>query len=464
MKKWWIAAFTLLLLAGCGGKNAATVPAKTETAAAAAEQSSEAESGKTDETAEPAEDGAGTADKADAAEDAGTDSPAVPKEADADTKSSASGTEGRDVENNGGNFVRVGHRVYFRNYANGGLPEIALFGDFLTTAEENQTSIWYYDEETGETSRFYDEKGYGPLWYGTDGFYLTGVRDGLSHSFFYPDGAGAVEEFGPGLIEGVSEDGHYAAFWSAEGNGGTEILSVIKDAEVIASVQAEDFSSAEFCGMVGPKTIWLCHGEGEDSVWEFDGETEKFLCLGLVPAGEGRSWAEMKQFVPDGEDFYLMLGWYEGTGHFLADFACMKGTLDKEDSLALKPLEGENERSDPDNPPKILLTGPGEVMAADKLGGEVELSDFYTGDLVWYDSPLGATRLIPGFIEKDPYDGGDRIIQASEAVGDAAYVLIATVERSPEDDIGWRTAYRQTGVEYLRVPLQENSTAEHLLP
>ena len=95
---------------------------------------------------------------------------------------------------------------------------------------------------------------------------------------------------------------------------------------------------------------------------------------------------------------------------------------------------------------------------------EVELSDFYTGDLVWYDSPLGATRLIPGFIEKDPYDGGDRIIQASEAVGDAAYVLIATVERSPEDDIGWRTAYRQTGVEYLRVPLQENSTAEHLLP
>ena len=66
MKKWWIAAFTLLLLAGCGGKDAATAPAKTETAAAGAEQSAEEESGKTDETAEPATDGAGTADKADA--------------------------------------------------------------------------------------------------------------------------------------------------------------------------------------------------------------------------------------------------------------------------------------------------------------------------------------------------------------------------------------------------------------
>ena len=468
MKKWWIAAFALLLCAGCGSKSPA--PAKEESAEAQTIQAEEAAGTSAPET--DAAEGSPEAAKApeetaEEASEAASDSEKSPLAAEkkaSENRSLPDMSDGsRDVENNGGNFVRVGNRVYFRNYTDGGLPEIALFGEFLNVAEERQTSIWYYDQETGETGRFYDEKGFGPLWYGTDGFYLTGVRDGVSHSFFYPDGIGAVEEFGPGLIKGVSEDGQYAAFWTMEGNGGQEILTVLRGTESAASVRPDGVNYSDFCGIMGPETIWLCHGDDGDSVWELNGETGEFLCLGLVPKADGMSWAEVKQFVPDGNDFFLMLGWYEGTGHFLADYACMKGTLGKEDSLSLVTLD-DKERNDTENPPKLLLTDPGEVMPVERVGGEVELTDYYSGDLIWCDSPFGATRLIPNFIEKNPYDGGDKIIQAAEVIGDAAYLIVASVEPSPEDDIGWRTAYRQTGLEYLRVPLQENSTAEHLLP
>ena len=454
MKKWMIPVLALLLCAGCADKSAAEAGRKPAGTEAAAEEAQTEEA----EKEEPAED--------ESAEDAPeeTGETEISEDAAAPEKSFGAAKQARDVENNGGNFVRVGNRVYFRNYCEGGLPETALFGKFLGIAEEHPASVWYYDEETGKAEHAFDDNGCGPLWYGEGGFYLTAVRDEQTESFFYPEDGGKAEELGRGIVRGVSEEGQYAAFWSAEGHGGPDTLSVLKGTESAASAVPEGVNYTEFCGMAGPETVWLCHGDDGDSVWELDGQTGELLCLGLVPSAVEYSWAEMEQFVPDGDDFYLMLAWYEGTGHFLADYACLKGTFGQEDSLALEDVPFNPDRADVENPPKILLTGPGEVMPVERTGREVELTDYDSGDLIWCDSPFSAVKLIPGFISKAPYDGGDRIIQAAEIAGDAAYLIVAYVEPAPEEDIGWRTAYRSKGVEYLRVPLLDDSTAEHLLP
>ena len=127
-----------------------------------------------------------------------------------------------DVENNGGNFLRVGDLVFFRDVREGLDGVSALWGDFLDVPELAEGSkVMYYDRRTGETGTAFEDGGYGSLWY-LDGRFYSGEPaknadenySGQSLHRCWPDGSG---------MENISE-GNYASVTGASGKN--DYLSV----------------------------------------------------------------------------------------------------------------------------------------------------------------------------------------------------------------------------------------------
>ena len=82
------------------------------------------------------------------------------------------------IENNGGLFVGVGDRVYFREQDAEHAYSPAMWGEFLTQPESaTESRILYYDSITGKTREAFEDSGYGAFFAGNGGFYLNRIAD-----------------------------------------------------------------------------------------------------------------------------------------------------------------------------------------------------------------------------------------------------------------------------------------------
>ena len=87
-----------------------------------------------------------------------------------------------EIENNGGFFIRVGNKIYFRRYGHHTLESNALFGQFLENSysgedTENISAMLAYDMETGQVTEVFEDAGYGRLFAGDGGFYCKRAGD-----------------------------------------------------------------------------------------------------------------------------------------------------------------------------------------------------------------------------------------------------------------------------------------------
>ena len=373
------------------------------------------------------------------------------------------------VENNGGWFVRVGDQVWFRRYGDGTLDETQLWGEFLTTLPSHggTSELCRYDEKTGKVDAVLEDDGYGRLWYGTDGFFLTRVEEGAdgainTHVYFRsPDGA--EQELCEGTVNGVSDNGRFLALWH-DGE-----LTVYEGLEKRYAVPTKDNSMnyMEFAALtddgdilyvdrddtVMPAAVTLCQHR-------LDGSTVE---LGALPYPEETDFFDgpvLEKCLLDGGDAFFLFAWYQGTGHFFADAVCVRATLGAADSL--RELEQpERREGDVDSAPQ-LYRGANGVALGFVPPDSLSLSDAGCGDLLWHRSETDAVTLAADFIPESPYENGGLIIQSQEVVGGAAYLTVAQAYRMPEEDIGWRAAYMPGEFYYLRVPLRENAEVETL--
>ncbi|MBO4914644.1 MAG: hypothetical protein J5449_05495, partial [Oscillospiraceae bacterium] len=118
---------------------------------------------------------------------AGKSAPPAAQQAEASPAFSASdaveapgGSSEAEVENNGGYYVRVGNRVFYRQYGADATPKTAVFGEFtlpwgMTGCESELKAL---DLSTGKTETLFVESGAGPLWYADGGFYLQEFING----------------------------------------------------------------------------------------------------------------------------------------------------------------------------------------------------------------------------------------------------------------------------------------------
>ncbi|MBQ9643502.1 MAG: hypothetical protein IJV26_05615 [Lachnospiraceae bacterium] len=310
-----------------------------------------------------------------------------------------------EVENNGGFFMRVGSRIFFRKYGKDVLPESVLFGNFLNMAGQPETSeLCAYDPETNEIEVVFEDHGYGRIYAAANGFWLKQRReDGLWDDAVYVSEDGSQREVYP--MEhpvGVNEEGSLVVLEAMEENRGPDLM-VRCGGEETARVWPEDSEALSFCGIAGNDVVFLVYNYQEQSsdLYSMDARTAELTHLGAVELPEGTepgSYPEPERFEPERDGVALTFGWYGGTGHFLnhsAVFTAIPGTAD---SLRLKETGVLEEKSDPE----------------------------------W-------TRVLYPDIDynADP----TRIVQSIEWIDGDAYVITALARRVPEDDIGWREAY-----------------------
>ena len=94
-------------------------------------------------------------------------------------------------------------------------------------------------------------------------------------------------------------------------------------------------------------------------------------------------------------------------------------------------------------------------MYASAGPGETGRSETVYGDVIVYESPFRALRVMPDLVPEDPYPDGGIFLQTAEVIGDRLFVVTAEGRRAPEADIGWRTAYSPGSMHWYCAPVEE---------
>lgn len=364
-----------------------------------------------------------------------------------------------EVEGNGGFFVRVGDKVWFRRYDDGAGVSSAFWGEFLSVAPEKPAAskLCYYDRKGDAVIEAMSDDGFGELWFGVDGFYLTraGQNDDLHHAYFRAVD-GAVTELCDGEISGVSDNGCYAAVstWGPPADGaGIRVYEGTKEVRTVPILDD------------GPRFLAVCDDgavvyRDANKVCELDA-SGKTLVLGTLPEPEAdyELWWEFERSLINGDELWLTFGAYEGTGHFLSETLCVRMKLGTENSL--EAIEDQPTSEEP-YVPKLMLDG-GEVRRVEYLPDETDTS-YSTGDLLRFGTDGSAGVLVGGFLSTLSYDEEERrVVQASATLGDTVYLIVAQAFRDSENDVGWRMAYRPGELYYVAVPLREGADVETLI-
>ncbi len=386
-----------------------------------------------------------------------------------------------DIENNGGQFVRIGDLVFFRAYSTEAMAKTgALFGEFLNTPGLGAGSdLMYYDRRTGETGTAFTDSGFGPVCY-VDGRFVTQMYipetipendgEGYEPSAVYlescwPDGSCRrdVTEAPYAVIDDVSEDGKYLMVHEYE--GGEVCYVTAPDSYPILECPIGQGEGSPYAGFSGHdvlalirdadgehvRVFWYCLDNGDDAV------------LGMLPESETvyPGYPEVLQTYRDGDDIYIAVTWYEGSASEMNDYAVLKMQAGVPDSLEVL------QRGIPDELGLVsslyfYFNGSGELSFSEhRPGGELALADLVSGDLVYYDSPFGAVTVVKDYMKEAPYNAKNgetaRILQKAEYVDGAAWIITAEGERSEEEDVGWRMGFKLKGMTWQRAVLENAS-------
>lgn len=269
------------------------------------------------------------------------------------SKSTESGSPGEEnksysseeIENNGGFFVRVGNKIYFRRYGQQTLESSALFGQFLEYSQpgenaEKSSAMLAYDIETGEVTEIFEDSGYGRLFAGDGGFYCKRTGDGYGNTAYWisydgsqsvdlalampvgigiqtaDPGQGESEEIAAVTSENTTDKNEAAPAHSSasisetdsenpenisskiQGNENAAFLAlqdqnldhfgelfILREGrETARTVPGED-ESLEFCGMTGEYAIYLlCDTKNKTNhLYSLSGKSGEAVCLGEMP-------------------------------------------------------------------------------------------------------------------------------------------------------------------------------------
>ena len=372
------------------------------------------------------------------------------------------------IEHNDGWFVRAGNQVFYRVFAKEGVERTSIWGDIAENEADVESEIKYYDLKTGESESIAKTKGKGKLFACADGFLLS-AADGQSTVFVPVDGS-PDRDFSLGYPEAVSDDGHFVATTLYPVSADWDVTHyVYLDGEEAYRITEGDDDYVTIFGFNGNDLIVMKGVYGEDRyvICSYD-ENGKCTELGLVEA-EADDYCpapEFEQLLTDGKDIYVMLAYYEGTGHFLYGWDVYRATIGKSGSLQ-KLQERDTTEEFPDAPPKIYLDDAGKIAYTEHPAGSLGLTEGLAGDLVYYDTPEKSRTLQNFFssgISEDPY--GD-VVQEMVAFGETGFALTSRVARDEAEDIGWRMAYDQVELNYIVIPfgiadLDEEGLAKHV--
>lgn len=162
-------------------------------------------------------------------------------------------------------FVKIGDRVYFRGYGENSFLNPCMWGDYLNNVNGAASSMFYYDEVTGDTVEAFEDNGFGKIVFDNGLFYLNGYKaDGVS-SYVY-----AVTPDGKKAASGRQYDGTIVDYQQnniiiENNNGSSNSIVAYKASTNTEEISISSSKYIEYLGCYGDGVVY-CEYTGSDSV------------------------------------------------------------------------------------------------------------------------------------------------------------------------------------------------------
>ena len=305
-----------------------------------------------------------------------------------------------DVENNGGAYVRVGERVYFRKYGPDALDTLAMFGEFVNGwVTGNESEIVFRDLKTGTLKTAFKDTGYGGLYVADNAFYLQERINRDDYVVRYSPDGGTCETVRKGTLLDITDSGLLAI---QQYEGATTSFYFYRDGKEVGSYQSE--TGYLYAGLSDDGLFLLRDEDRSEAadgggvtcgLWQLTPDGGTPIRLGTLPQVEYTYGAEAEQFLSTGAQIGLVVGYYAGTGHFLNDVTVVTATPGAENSLSVldtAELDTDAEEG-PESLPKLTVSEGGDIVCVPRLSGEVQIGwkADDNGDLKVYHAVLGGT-------------------------------------------------------------------------
>lgn len=388
------------------------------------------------------------------------------------------------VVNNNHFFVMADGKVYFHIADTESLGKTALFGEY-SGYECPKTNLYCYDPAIDKLETLTTDHACGRISVQGDSIYTfdspeeeMGSDNGMSR---YSLEKGAPElTIALGSYEdmiGADDKGTYLVTGYSEYSEGNELqqIKIYKDGEVQSTYDIESYPYR--AKIEDDSIIYICSGEEysidngettetgtEFNLMQLDITTGEKIKLGSLPhlvLNYANSIGGIDEIMSDEDNIYFNYSSYGGTGHFYqGEGYFVKAVKGQADSISVKDVSGSTDGEGDIEPTSFAVINK-EMVEAQGEPGKCEVN--YEGDLGYYDEQGKWVKVASGWATELYNDDEDyKGVEISEKVGDYIYLIYNDNVHVPEEDIGWRYAYRRKAVDVYRVSV-ETGEAQLLL-
>lgn len=372
------------------------------------------------------------------------------------------------VVNNNGHFVMVDDKIYYHVVDADSMGSSALFGRYADI-EAGRTILYEYDPTTGENEIKYFDYTSGPIAFEGDTLYnLTYFDDDLDWKADDKTGVCGMSVANGEMCEleregntllGASSDASFIAtyHYSYENYEDIKYICVYQNGELITKTDVMDYQ--DVVG-IGSEDIFYIGGNPQKgySLIQLNAYSGETINLGSLPyVGDWNGYVD--ECIIEGDKVYFTYSKYEGTGNFFVEGYYIQALIGKAKSIRYIDMpNNDNGYGEPLMAPFAVING--KMVKADGKPGTCEVNDL--GILGYYDEKGRFERVAGGFAYEETADEGNKQVEIAELIDGYIYLIYNVNSRAPEDDIGWRYAYRRDNTYIYRVNI-ETGTKEELV-
>lgn len=379
-------------------------------------------------------------------------------------------TDGGEVFNNGGNFVKIGDCIYYIKLTDNAVNKTVLFGNFRGNKMIGQEcALMCYDTRSGQLEEIATVLSDTRLAY-YDGCIYTGDyrTDYVWETWKVNLTTGEKEVFQYARLLCIDPETGRIVTIDSDENG--SYLNVYGGEKLLYTLCVEDPTIN--VGEVSLQKEYLIY-ELQEQVDSDDGTMYlNKLCaanivsdeghfLGVLPEREDPTYpmyGAVDQLTVFEDRLYVAYGYYAGTGNFLNEKHVCVADPNQDDSLEeIEPTDAYDLETD-----NFLTTCLPEIIYCVAKPYDVLLNyDTYCLELFLPNSDGTLTAKSLAKIDGLEYDSENRkLAEVTEYVDGKVYLVIDEVTYNPDESIGWRDAYDVNAIHYYEMDVESGEMQE----
>lgn len=352
--------------------------------------------------------------------------------------------DGEEISGQGGNFVQVGDKIFYRSYSQIGLEMDAVWGHFMDYPSSRGYGNRYidcYDTTTGDSYHLFIDGGDGDIFYYNNCLYMTEYNEdeGCSKAYRRNLLTEEKEYLGIGTLIGVEDRlGYY--FIEGYGDDGGYYFDIYSQSGFQMEVTPSTVDHLEYLGAGGGYAyLYSCQyvdGGMDLSVFSYDlselyngAEYGTIRTIFTKSFEEMYGWVTSTAFTNDGSTVYLAFEEREGSGDFFQQGFVVQADGGLEDS-----------------------------------GKEIDCQGAFDEDMGCYGLAMDKHQLIYGpqsFLNKEKvldllglskdHQFISYVVEKLEKSADGYEAVVNRVLYNPAKNVGWRDNFGRLSTMYVHI-------------